>query len=167
MKSSSASSHRCRSSKSSVQPPSLLQLCAPLCQQLSSLRSQAPWTQEPEQLPLVIFKIRCNSQLFGSAQIKPERKPEPAGARTDPSLDSCNVQVVLIHVLRYCQQMGNYLSCAHLLDETTPKLQFPPIITILFTIKGNLEAMQNRGKHTNLVMRHISPVIKSISSIFL
>lgn len=49
-------------------------------------------------------KIGCATLLlFRSAQIIPQilsvdQKPDPAGARMDPSIDSCNAQVVLIHV---------------------------------------------------------------------
>lgn len=39
-----------------------------------------------------------------------ETKPGPSGARMDPSLDSYNAQVVLLHILTSCQQTLNYLS---------------------------------------------------------
>lgn len=113
VKSGSTSSHRCRcSDKSLLQPPSLLQGCAPLCQRLSSRRGKAPRTQQLGQLPLATFKIRSdvthNTWFHGAAGIIPQilrlqREPDPAGASTAPSLHSCNTQVVLIPVLMWCQ----------------------------------------------------------------
>lgn len=143
MKSSSTSSHRCRrSNKSSVQPPSQLQVCAPLCQRLSSPRSQVPRTRERARLPLVIFKIRSDvTHKTPSVQ----RKLHPAGARMESSFYSRSAQVVLIHVLKWCQTKRAIISHrAHLLHETTQNCQSRPTIGVLFTIKDNAESTTHK-----------------------